>query len=179
MSLAKPFSARRDTIESVLLNQQHDIELMHDVLLLLENLFKREDETVKLILGRLYDIGSRTLIDQKVHYRPVNKLMGWVAKHTKPIAVFVGLRWFKKKAPKLVSDWLYSQVALNELPWVEPTTIPSDTLGLSAQSQPQLVGNSMVSDSIFSEIQRLRTQVRWLSGLSIGVLTVLLGVLLR
>ncbi|MEM8807524.1 MAG: hypothetical protein AAGF01_16010 [Cyanobacteria bacterium P01_G01_bin.38] len=164
MSVTTYFLEGEDT-HPVLQDEQTDVEQMHDVLLLLENLALREETTVKLILGCLYDIGAQTLVDQKVHYRPANRLASWVVQSTKPVALVLGLRWFKRNAPKAISDWLYSQVSSSRsLPSEPPVpTVPSEHL----------------LESHFTELQRLRARVRWLSGLSIGMIVMLIGVVSR
>ena len=45
--------------------QEKQEELMHDVLILLENLIHREETTVKLIVDSLYDVGTVNIINQK------------------------------------------------------------------------------------------------------------------
>lgn len=172
-------------IKPVLYAEQRDSQRMRDVLLLLESLAIREEVTVRLILGHLYDIGARNFIDYKISYRPVNKLLNWIAKYAKPVALIVGVRWFKRNAPELIADWLYSltvfeekglvteSTPLGEIPPAElppPQAKPID----SVKSAPQLPGSSG-----FSEVQRLRTQVRWLSGLSIGAIALMVGILLH
>ncbi|MEL7316254.1 MAG: hypothetical protein AAFN08_15130, partial [Cyanobacteria bacterium J06559_3] len=162
-----------------------DNQRMHDVLLLLESLAIREEVTVRLILGHLYDIGARNFIDYKISYRPFNKVLNWIAKYTKPVALIVGVRWFKRNAPELIADWMYSLVVfeeeglvtestpLGEIPPAElppPQAKPVDF----AKSTKQLSGGT---GSL--EVQRLRSQVRWLSGLSIGAIALIVGTLLH
>jgi hypothetical protein len=87
-----------------------ETEKMKDITLLLENLFKREEATVKMILDNLYDIGSKNLINQKFSYRPVNKLMKIIASTSKPIFRIIAVKWFQSNCPKLIADWLQSKV---------------------------------------------------------------------
>ena len=112
----------QDSINTVKVSGQQRLELekleqeefkkkrMEDVCLILENLFEREEATVKLVLDRLYDVGSINLINQKVGFRPMNKLLRIIATMSKPAAKRVGLWWFKKNCPKLITDWLESLV---------------------------------------------------------------------
>ena len=88
-------------------------ERMHEVLILLEHLVEREEVTVKLILDRLYDIGSVNLIDRKFHHRRLNRIVRSIATMTKPIFRIFALRWFKKNCPKLIADWLLEQVSFS------------------------------------------------------------------
>lgn len=88
-------------------------ERMHEVLVLLEHLVEREEVTVKLILDRLYDVGSINLIDRKFHHRSLNRIVKSIATMTKPVFRVFALRWFKKNCPKLIADWLHQQVSFS------------------------------------------------------------------
>lgn len=91
-------------------------EHMKDVELLLENMFQREEATLQLVLDRLYDIGSNNLINCRVKPRRLNRLMKWIARLTKPAFHYLAVRWSKKNCPKLIADWLYSQVQFPKPP---------------------------------------------------------------
>ncbi|MEM9908583.1 MAG: hypothetical protein AAF921_26595 [Cyanobacteria bacterium P01_D01_bin.44] len=103
----------RDTTGTAILIREKQIEeeRMQDVQLLLENLFQREEATLKIIVNCLYDVGSTNLINQRFRCRPLNRLMKWIARFTKPGFHFFALRWSKKNAPKMIADWLHSQVS--------------------------------------------------------------------
>lgn len=94
----------------IIREKQLEEERLQDVQLLLENLFLREEATLKIIVDCLYDVGSVNLINQKCQLRPLNRLMKWIAKLTKPSFHFFAVRWTKQNAPKLIADWLHSQV---------------------------------------------------------------------
>lgn len=85
-------------------------ERMQDVMLLLENLARREEATIRLILDCLYDVGSANLINKKFRRRPLNRLMKAIARLTKPAFRIFALRWFMKNCPQLITDWLHSKV---------------------------------------------------------------------
>ena len=85
-------------------------ERKRDIKLLLENLFEREETTVKMILDCLYDVGSVNLINKKVPSRPLNPLLKSIARTSKPIFKIFALRWFKKNCPQLLTEWLYGKV---------------------------------------------------------------------
>ncbi|MEM8805319.1 MAG: hypothetical protein AAGF01_04740 [Cyanobacteria bacterium P01_G01_bin.38] len=91
--------------------KQLEEERIQDVQLLLENLFQREEATLKIIVSCLYDVGSTNLINQRFRCRPLNRIMKWIARLTKPGFRFFAIRWSKKNAPKLIADWLHSQVS--------------------------------------------------------------------
>ncbi|MEB3336948.1 MAG: hypothetical protein VKJ46_05755 [Leptolyngbyaceae bacterium] len=92
------------------LAEQKQIEAarMQNVLLLLQDLFKREEATVKRVLGLLYDVGSLHVINEKVPIRYLNKPLRVLAKLSKPVFGFVAIRWFQANCPKLIADWLYT-----------------------------------------------------------------------
>ncbi len=94
--------------------KQLEDEQMKDVELLLESMFKREEATLQLILDRLYDIGSNNLINCRVKPRRLNRLMKWIARLTKPAFHYFAVRWSQKNCPKLITDWLYSQVQFSQ-----------------------------------------------------------------
>lgn len=85
-------------------------ERMKDVLLLLEQLFEREEATVKRILDCLYDVGSINLINKKFQTRPLNRIMKLIAKLTRPAFRIVALYWFKRNCPQLITNWLSIKV---------------------------------------------------------------------
>lgn len=89
---------------------QFEQEKMTDVSFLLETLFIREESTVKQIIDCLYDIGSLNLIDQRVRRRPLNRIAKWAARFSKPVFRIIALRWFKRNCPRLITNWLYTQV---------------------------------------------------------------------
>ncbi len=134
---------------------------LHDVLLLLESMFDREESTVKLILGNLYDIGSVNLIDQKLHSRSLNRLAKWVARLSKPVFRVIALRWFKRNCPRMIRDWLYSQVKFEPKQIVQAVQI-AETGALP----PAPVANLEVYRQ---EVRMLHSRVRLLTTLLISV----------
>ena len=84
---------------------------MDDVLLLLQSMVDREEETVKKILDCLYDVGHINIINKKFRSRPLNRLMKAIARMSKPIFRFAGFYWFKRNCPQLITDWLATKVS--------------------------------------------------------------------
>jgi hypothetical protein len=137
-----------------------EAERIRDVLLLLDNLARREEITTQLILDCLYEIGSKNLINNRFQSRSLNRLMKWIARMGKPAFRTVAVCWFKKNAPRLIADWLHSQVTFKPLePQPQRSAIPETPLDLSIQ--PKL-------ENLDREIRRLRRQMRYLGGLLIG-----------
>ena len=85
-------------------------EKRRDIQLLLENLFKREETTVKMILTCLYDIGSVNLINKKFQNRSLNGLIKYIATLSKPLFIIVAIRWFNKNVPTELTKWLMEKV---------------------------------------------------------------------
>jgi hypothetical protein len=85
-------------------------ERLHDIQLLLQDLFVREEATVTLILSSLYDVGAINIINKKIPFPPLNRLLKSLAGLPKPLATKLLLRWFQNKCPALLANWLYSKV---------------------------------------------------------------------
>ena len=90
---------------------QAEEKRLQDLFLLIETMFLREETTVKLILECLYDIGSVNLINKKVRKRPLNGIMKYIARLSKPVFRIVAWRWFMKNCPKLLVNWLHGKVS--------------------------------------------------------------------
>ncbi|MEY2984903.1 MAG: hypothetical protein RLZZ568_1520 [Cyanobacteriota bacterium] len=93
-----------------LVEQKLKQERLHDVELLLQDMFIREETTVKLIFDSLYDIGAINIINKKIPFLPLNRFLKVVVKFPKPIAKIFLFRWFVANCPKLLTDWLHSKV---------------------------------------------------------------------
>ncbi|WP_297076744.1 hypothetical protein [Thermoleptolyngbya sp. M55_K2018_002] len=99
---------------------QREKQRMYDVLFLLEQLFHREEATVKLVLGCLYDVGAVNLINQKLTFRPLNRLGKGTARLSKPLFTAIAIRWFHKNVPHLLTEWLHSKVQFEPEEPVKP-----------------------------------------------------------
>lgn len=86
-------------------------ERMRDIHILLENLFANEEATIKLIIDCLYDVGSVNIANKKVPWRWANRLTKMVASTSKPVFRVIAWRWFRRKCPTLITNWLASQVS--------------------------------------------------------------------
>jgi hypothetical protein len=89
---------------------QLEAERMQEVLTLLTSLIAREEATIKLIIGCLYDIGTVNVINKKVRFRAINSIAKFVANKSKPVAKVFAWRWFNQKCPQLIAGWLYRKV---------------------------------------------------------------------
>lgn len=90
--------------------RQKEDERMRDVEMLLESLFLREEVTMRLIVDCLYDVGSVNLVNQRVQSRPLNRFLKAIARRSKPVFRIFMMRWTKKNCPKMIANWLHSQV---------------------------------------------------------------------
>ena len=150
--------------------ERMEADRMRDVLLMLEGLVNREEITVKIILDCLYDIGSVHLINQKAPCRHLTGMMKLIAKLSKPAFRFFALRWFKRTCPKLIADWLHSQVMFQQLSKQASNRAVQDVTAYESTTLVKRV------DAHNLEIQRLRNQVRWLTRALIGAIAALGGV---
>ncbi|MGC1308666.1 MAG: hypothetical protein WA885_15685 [Phormidesmis sp.] len=112
--------------------QQNENERMRDVEILLESMFLREEVTLRLIVDCLYDVGSVNLVNHRVHSRPLNRIMKLIARRSKPIFRLFMLRWSKKNCPRLITEWLRSQVRFSPAEVVLPEVLAPET-GVPAQ----------------------------------------------
>lgn len=173
---------------------QLEAERMHDVFLLLENLFKREEATTKIILDCLYEVGSVNLIDRKLRCRPLNRLVRWIARLSKPAFRMIAMRWVKRNSPRLITDWLHSQVKFEPRKTLQAVIVnppsASETFSRSSAGSEPVLSSAESAQSTESslvqtvplvkledynrEIGRLKSQIKVLATLLVGV-TVSLG----
>ena len=85
-------------------------ERIHDVKVMLQDMFEREETTIRLILDSLYDIGVINIINKKIGFSPLNRLLKSMVGLPKPIAKALMWRWFKKNCSGLLVKWLYNKV---------------------------------------------------------------------
>ena len=148
-------------------------EKMRDVLLLLESLSYREESSIKLIIDCLYDIGSINLIDQKFRSHALKGSLKWIARLSKPAFRIIAWRWYKNNCPRLVANWLRKKVAF------KPTTTVKQSAEIEAGLPPETTSpniNSLVRlESQNRELQYLRSQVRMLASIVVGLIVVFGG----
>ena len=143
-------------------------ERMHDINLLLDNLFQREEVTIKKVVDCLYDVGSANIINQKFNSRTLNGMLKLIATKSKPVFRILAWRWFKSNCPDLLTKWLEDKVSF---PTPEPKSIsPESSEIISAQNQSLLEVKNTTK-----EIKRLRSQVRLLTGMLVSAITIFGG----
>ncbi|TVP64054.1 MAG: hypothetical protein EA343_06180 [Nodularia sp. (in: Bacteria)] len=154
----------------LVVEKQKEAELIHDVLLLLQDLISREESTIKLVLDSLYHVGSINLINQKFRSRTLNRSLKLISKTSKPVFRIFAWRWFKNNGSQLITKWLQSQVTFKstEQPQVTKAELvlenPDPNLNYPTKPQYQL-----------HEVKHLRSQVTLLTGILAGVVTVFGG----
>lgn len=150
-----------------------EADRMRDVQLLVAHLLRQESVTIKFILDCLYDVGSVNFINQKVRAQPLNQLTKAIAVLSKPAFKIFALRWLYKNCPRLITNWLYRKVRFSALDpqlavtvsqVIEPQTTPASRLDPARMDK---VAPGLERDR---QIQQLQHQVRWLTGLLVGVL---------
>ncbi|MEB3272362.1 MAG: hypothetical protein ACO4AI_04050 [Prochlorothrix sp.] len=144
-------------------------ERRRDVLLLLENMARREDSTIRLILDCLFDIGYTHVINDRVASRPLNRTLKHLSRTSKPLFRELGTRWFHKNCPTLIADWLYSQATFEppELPTTVKASVVVETQAIYPTNAPLAPLPGVISDRIqiqqAMEIARLRHRIQRLS----------------
>ncbi|UBF29277.1 hypothetical protein K9N68_16440 [Kovacikia minuta CCNUW1] len=144
---------------------------MHDVMLLIQHLSEQEETTIKMILDCLYDVGSVNLINQKFQNRPLNQLLKAIAWMPKPVFRVFALRWFKKNCPRIITNWLHSKVSFKPRQPIQNPGIPPVA---EAQASALTASDRLALAESDRQIRQLRSQVRILTGLLMGI-SILLG----
>ncbi|HEY9735036.1 MAG TPA: hypothetical protein V6D06_02095 [Trichocoleus sp.] len=153
-------------------------ERMRDVKLILDNLFQREETTVKMVLDCLYDVGSVHLINRKISAQALRGPLKAIARMSKPAFRFFAIRRFQDNAPQLIADWLYSQATQQHFVSnpTEPDPTLIDVLPTPAELPPAQLPPLVEIQA--AEINSLRGRVGWLSTALAVVLLVTGGMML-
>ncbi len=158
--------------------QEKQEELMRDVLVLMENLIYREESTVKLVIDCLYDVGTVNLINQKFRSRTFNKTLKLVSRVSKPAFKIIAWRLVRKKSPQLITNWLQRKVAFEKAqPQVEQAELVAQPESTANAIAPQNVSTNILppAQSQIQEVKYLRSQVKMLVSVIIGIVTVFGG----
>ena len=194
---AKPTS---EIAQSLIAEQQqkHQFEQarMHDVQVLIDVLFRREEEIIKLIFDQLYDVGSVNLINQKVSSHQLKGIIKSIARFSKPVFRCVALYWVKKNCPELITNWLRRKVAFETYVPPAPTIVETidhakETVETVLPDSAEAVAAAGLSTAIATrslppstvltlneqraEIQTLRLQVRVFAGMALAAIAILGG----
>lgn len=170
-----------------LLNQNEDeiakIEHMHEVTLLLRQLFENERGISKRTIGHLYDVASINLIDRGVRIAFLKKIMLRVAAIFKPMASLAGVIWLQRKSPELITNWLNEQVSFDHkvqsksLPKLEekaPLTV--DINNCDKGFGKVLAGKPKMEKQIRAKgLRNLLVKRNWVIGGLSGALAIMIG----
>lgn len=159
--------------------KQMEAERMHDVLLLLQNLSNDQEATIKLIVDCLYDAGAVNLINQKVRFRPLNRMTKSVARISKPVFRQIAWYWFKQNCPQLIVNWLLTKITFQPQRIVEalaedsPEPLVENEPRSISQDEPYYLNRDYLNRDLSRvatldrENRQLRHQVRLLTGVSV------------
>ncbi|MEC4816515.1 MAG: hypothetical protein SAK29_25100 [Scytonema sp. PMC 1069.18] len=161
-----------DNSPKELAKERIEEERMRDILLLVTHLVNNQEVTLKLILDALYDVGSVNLINQRFQSRSLNTLGRAIARMSKPAFRIFALRWVRKNCPLIITNWLRSKVSFPEL------NNAQQPVSTSVVSEVQLDSLSRKELHNREEIKRLRSEVRYLAGISVGTLASLVSILM-
>lgn len=156
---------------------QLESERMQDVKLILDNLFQREEATLKRVMDCLYDVGSIHLINRKISVEALRGPLKAIAHLSKPAFRFFALRRFKREAPQLITDWLYSQATQQPF---HPPPVEDDLTLIDVTPSPAELPPAQLPPIVelqAAEINSLRGRVSWLSTLLVAVLLVSSGLI--
>jgi hypothetical protein len=168
MSAIDPDQLEQKTLED---------ERMHDVFLMLQHLSRNEEVTIKIIIDCLYEIGSINLINQKLPYPPANGIVKQIARLSKPVFRIVAFHWFRKNGPPLITRWLRNKVSFKKSVARQVSKTVKQVEATLEGKDIELYSQSKI-EVLSGEVQRLRSQVRLISGISIGAIAALGGVIL-
>ncbi|MEM1369635.1 MAG: hypothetical protein AAGG02_16805 [Cyanobacteria bacterium P01_H01_bin.15] len=143
--------------------QQKEAEKLTEIELLLTTLFERDKATAKKILGRLYEIGCVNLISNKLsRLRLLHSPLKSTTKLTKGTFLIAGLFFLQNYCPKLIVNYLHSLVKFDSPPTqaLKPAKVEVARLAPMADER---------------ELQRLRNQVKLLSGMLLTLALILGG----
>ena len=154
--------ARSKTIKEQEFEQQKLVE----ILILLSQMFQREELTAKAIVGCLYDIAVLNLINKYTPFWGINGTLKFLSRFPRPVAQHLGVKLYvQPKCPKLITDWFYTLVEFaddNDEEQVDVEVLPPQEL------LPVLKQNKQ-------EIQSLQGRLKLLTSSLVAVIMVFGG----
>jgi hypothetical protein len=155
---------------------------MDDVQYLLEQLFKREEASIKMILDCLYEVGSVNIINQKIRSRFLKYISKKAARLSKPAVKMLAIRWFHKNCPQLLTDWLHNKVI--EKTKSSPKPSSTETSEVALETTPEvtpevaIVPTSTIPADLLTNLENQALQIRSLQSQVKTLKMVLVGVTL-
>jgi hypothetical protein len=146
-----------------------------EVQILVTQLMKNEEATIKLLIDRLLETGATNFINRKVTFGPASRGLKACIGMAKPIGRWYGYRWLCNKTPRMITKWLFSKVAFNPpQPKPTPSSAPK-TIPVQGNTVPE---NLPQVDYYQRQIRQLQAQVRVISGVAVFLGSTLGGVVL-
>lgn len=139
-------------------------EKLREILILLDQLFRREEATAKGIVGCLYDIAMINIINKYCPLWGINATLKYLTRLPRPLAQSLGVKlYLQPKCPKLITDWLYTLVEFPEqkIPIIKAEIVEKELL-------PTLQKNKL-------KIQSLQHKVQFLTGSLVATFTIFVG----
>ena len=144
--------------------EQKEQEKLREMLILLQQLFQREEATAKRVIECLYDIGTVNWINKNVPFRLLNPTLKSVIRFPRPVVKILALKlYMQPKCPKLIAEWLYSLVEFKQ---EEP--IPNEPKEVEPELLPEIRKNRQ-------EVKLLRQRVQVLTGALVMTITLFGG----
>ncbi|BAQ64303.1 hypothetical protein [Geminocystis sp. NIES-3709] len=137
---------------------------LREILVLLDQLFRREEATAKAIVGCLYDIATINIINKYCSLWGINFTLKYLTRFPRPLAQSLGVKlYLQPQCPKLITDWLYTLVEFldQKTPIIEAEIIEQELL-------PTLQKNKL-------EIESLHQKVKLLTGSLMATFTIFVG----
>ena len=95
--------------------QEFEEQKLIEILILLSQMFQREETTAKAIVGCLYDIALMNLINKYMPFWGINGTLKFLSHFPRPVAQHLGVKLFvQPKCPQLITDWFYTLVEFSD-----------------------------------------------------------------
>ena len=146
-----------------------------EVEILVTQLMKNEEATIKLLIDRLLETGATNFINRKVGFRPANRGLKACIGLAKPMGRWYGYRWLCNKTPRMITKWLFSKVAFNPPKPKVAAVTPPKTIPVQGSPIPE---NLPQVDYYQRQIRQLQSQVRVVSGIALFLGSALGGVVI-
>lgn len=146
------------------LEQENEIIKLQEILILLYQLFQREEATAKAIVGCLYDIAMINLTNKYFPLWGVNATLKYLTRFPRPIAQSLGVKlYLQPQCPKVITDWLYTLVEFpeNQMQTLETEVVINELLPTLKQSK--------------LEIKSLQNRVKLLAGSLVATIAIFSG----
>lgn len=128
---------------------------LQEILIFLDQLFKREEATAKGIVGCLYDIAMINLINKYFPLWSINITLKYLTRFPRPVAQSLGVKlYLQPKCPKLITDWLYTLV---EFPEKETLTLEAEIV--ANELLPILKQSKLEIKSLHKKVKLLTTSL--------------------